>query len=211
MNKFPIQIIIIDDDPEMESRPLYKKLVNKYGKENLVWIDEPKEGLEYVKNSLTKMTIVILDYDFGSSKFNGVNLFQELQKESSLLYIILNTAKGVDDISKSELKVLINNHLMGLVDKAIDGYNETLNHVEKAIAFLNFRVDSVLEQWILRHEQFKQETPFIKDVDGKIYKLKDVLSEIRKDTPFGKKIVSKIISTAITILQGDIDKQENQT
>ena len=207
MNKTPVQIIIIDDDPNMESRPLYLKLIDLYGQENIVWIEQPEEGKSYVKNHLTQRTIIILDYDFGSKKANGLMLFNELQAESALLYIILNTAKIIDDIPYSELKLFINNHLMALVDKT-DGYKETLNQVEKAIGYLNNRVDCVLEEWILRHDRFKREKAYIKDADGKEYSLNDVLEEIRKDTEFGRRMTSNIISTAISMLQTDINKIE---
>jgi hypothetical protein len=203
------QIIIIDDDPEMESRPLYEELVDKYGKENLVWKENPNEGLTYVEENLTQKTIIILDYDFGSKRANGLQLFQELQKKSALLYIILNTAKIIDDIPHAELKSFINNHIMALVDKT-DGYKETLRQVEYAIGYLNNRVDCILEEWIIRHDFFTREKPYIKNEKGENISLNDVLNEIRKDTEFGRKMSSNIISTAISLLQKDIDKIEKK-
>jgi hypothetical protein len=203
-----IQIIIIDDDPEMESRPLYEELVEKYGKENVIWKENPDDGLSYVKNNLTQKTIIILDYDFGS-KENGLKLFQKIQDESALIYIILNTAKSIDEIPNDELKTFINNHLMALVDKT-DGYEKTLSEVDKAITYLNNRVDCILEEWILRHEFFTREKPYIRDEKGNNISLNDVLDEIRKDTEFGRKMSSNIISTAISLLQRDIDKIDKQ-
>ncbi len=205
MNKTPVQIIIIDDDPEMDSRPLYLKLVENYGKNNIVWKENPDDGLSYVKQNLIQKTIIILDYNFGSKKANGLTLFQDLQKESALLYIILNTSNIIDDIPHSELKSFINNHIMALVDKT-DGYKETLRQVEYGIGYLNNRVDCILEEWILRHERFTREKPYLKAADGTVYNLNDVLSEIRRDTDFGRKMSSNIISTAISMLQNDIDK-----
>jgi hypothetical protein len=203
-----VQIIIIDDDPEMASRPLYEELVGKYGKETIVWKDDPDEGLSYVKEHLTQKTIVILDYDFGSKR-NGLALFQELQEESALLYIILNTAKDINVIPHSELKSFINNHIMALVDKT-DGYIDTLKRVDYAIGYLNNRIDCILEEWILRHEFFTREKPYIRDEKGNNISLNDVLNEIRKDTEFGRKMSSNIISTAISLLQRDIDKIDKQ-
>jgi hypothetical protein len=204
-----IQIIIIDDDPEMESRPLYEELVEKYSKENVIWKENPDDGLSYIKNNLTRKTIIILDYDFGS-KENGLKLFQKIQGESALIYIILNTAKSIDEIPNDELKAFINNHLMALVDKADGGYEKTLFEVDKAISYLNNRVDCILEEWILRHEFFTREKPYIKDEKGNNISLNDVLNEIRKDTEFGRKMSRNIISTAISLLQRDIDKIDKQ-
>jgi len=205
----PIQIIIIDDDLEMKSRPLYEELVEIYGKENVVWKEDADAGVAYVSKNLDKKTIIILDYDFGSKKANGLKVFDELQKKSSLLYIILNTAKSIDEIPNHELKEFINNHLMALVDKT-DGYERTLLEVKKAIGCLNNRVDCILEEWILRHELFTREKPFIKDETGKAISLNDVLIEIRKDTDFGRKMTNNIISTAISLIQKDVDKLDKQ-
>ena len=199
------QIVIIDDDPEMESRPLYEELVEKYGKETIIWKENSDDGLSFIKKNLDKRTIIILDYDFGSKKDNGLKLFQKIQNESALLYIILNTAKSIDEIPNDELKAFINNHLMALVDKT-DGYEKTLLEIEKAINYLNNRVDCILEEWILRHEFFTREKPYIKDEKGNNISLNDVLNEIRKDTEFGRKMSSNIISTTISLLQKDIDK-----
>ncbi len=205
MSQLPVQIIIIDDDLEMESRPLYVKLSEKYGKEHITWKDNPETGISYVKKHLTQRTIIILDYHFGTKGATGLSLFRKLQKESSLLYIILNTAKVVDEIPNSELKIFINDHLMALVDKT-DGYNATIDQVEKAINYLDNRVDCILEAWIIRHEKFKKEKPFIKIDNDKSLSMQEVLHEIRKDTPLGKKMTSNIISIAITLLQKDINK-----
>jgi len=203
MQKQPVQIIIIDDDPHMGTRPIFVKLCQAYGKENVIWKENPNDGLTYVKEHLTRRTIIILDYDFGG-KVNCIDLFQELQGVSSLLYFIVSTAKQIEDIPRKDLKAFINNHLMALGDKT-DGYHATLKQVEKAIDYLNSRVDCILEEWILRHERFKRETPYM-TVDGTAYSLEDILNEIRKDTAFGKKMTSNIISTAITMMQRDIDK-----
>ena len=96
---------------------------------------------------------------------------------------------------------------MALVDKT-DGYKKTLDEIDKAIGYLNSSVDCILEEWILRHEQFTQETPYIKDEKGNPISLTDVLNEIRKNTDFGREITSNIISTAISLIQKDIDKIE---
>lgn len=200
-----LQIVVIDDDPEMAQRPLFIRLVALYGNENVILKSDMDSGFDYVKQNLTKKTVVILDYDFGSLTKNGFTLFKDIQEESALVYVILNTAKEISVFTLEQLKELVNNHLMALVDKT-DGYKKTLSEVEKAIKHLNNRVDSVLEEWILRHEFFTREKPYIKDEKGNNISLNDVLNEIRKDTEFGRKMSSNIISIAISTLQKDIAK-----
>ena len=199
------RIVFIDDDQEVTERPLYFKLEEKYGQDNIIWHDNPNSALEYIEKNLDKKTIILLDYDFGSQTSNGLEIFQKLQEVSSLLYIILYTAKSVN-IPNKQLITFINDHLMGLVDKTSGGYEEALLQVENAVKYLNNRVDCILEEWILRHKKFKREEPYLRVNEEKSYSLSEILSEIRQDTEFGRRMSSNIISTAITLLQRDIEK-----
>jgi hypothetical protein len=211
MQNRPFQIITIDDDLRFKERPLFEELVELYGEENVIWQETPEEGLAYIKENLTKRTIVILDYDFGTKKANGLTWLKPLQETSSLIYIILYTSHEVDVIDQKDLKDCINNHLMALVDKATDGYEIVLLEVEKAIGYLNNRIDCILEEWILRHEFFTREKAYLKDENGNLLSMNDVLNNIRQDTDLGRKMSSNIISTAISLLQKDIDKLDTKT
>jgi hypothetical protein len=211
MQNKPFQIITIDDDLRFKERPLFEELVELYGRENVIWQETPAEGLAYIKANLTKRTIVILDYDFGTKRPNGLTWLKPLQDASSLIYIILYTSHEVDVINPKQLKECINNHLMALVDKADDGDEIVLSEVEKAIGYLNNRIDCILEEWILRHEFFTREKAYMKDENGNILSMNDVLDNIRQDTFLGRKMSSNIISTAISLLQKDIDKLDTRS
>ncbi len=209
MQNRAIQIILIDDDLRFKTKPLYEELVEIYGEEAINWFETPDEGLAHIEDNLTKRTIVILDYHFGDSRPNGLTWLEPIQEKSSLIYVILNTSHEVDTIPTNELKDCINNHLMALVDKT-DGYQKTLSEIAKAIKYLNNRVDCILEEWILRHEFFTRGKPYIRDEKGNLISLNEVLSEIRRDTDFGRKMSQNIISSAISSLQEDIDKLDKQ-
>lgn len=210
MQNRPFQIIIIDDDLRFKQKPLFEELLEIYGEENVIWKETPKEGLEYLENNLMMRTIVVLDYHFGDKKPNGLSWIKPLQEMSSLLYIILNTSHELETISREDLKDCINNHLMALVDKT-DGYEKTIKEVGNAFRELNNRVDCILEEWILRHEFFTREKPYLKDENGTLLSMNDVLNNIRQDTDLGRKMSSNIISTAISLLQKDIDKLDTKT
>jgi hypothetical protein len=66
-----------------------------------------------------------------------------------------------------------------------------------------------LEEWILRHEFYTREKPYIKLQNGKTMSLNELLIAIRHDTPFGREMSNNIISTAITLIQRDIQKLDN--
>jgi hypothetical protein len=67
------------------------------------------------------------------------------------------------------------------------------------------RVSAVLAQWILRHEKFTREKPYIVR-NGKSVSLDDILKEIQDDTEEGRKFVDGIISITISMIVKDTEK-----
>ena len=57
------EIIIIDDDAKLNDDSLIWTLRDKYGDENIVFINKSQEGIDYVKNNLDKNLIVIIVKD----------------------------------------------------------------------------------------------------------------------------------------------------
>jgi hypothetical protein len=68
------------------------------------------------------------------------------------------------------------------------------------------RVAKILQDWIVRHEIFTREKPYIKYRDGTSKSLNSILSEIEDYTDFGRNFVDNIISTAIGLIVNDIEK-----
>ena len=192
------QILIIDDLLR-DNAPLVVNLREKYGDSNIIRFKQSKEGLDYVKANLSQKMVIILDWEFGKGEMQGIDVFDEIRKETSLIYIIVNTAKALSDISSLDLKKLINNDAMAIVDKT-DGYKKTLDFVDKAIHQLDSRLDSVLEQWVNRHSEDERIKPYIATRSGKVYSLNDLLDEIRHQTEMGKDMEKKMIYLTIDLL-----------
>lgn len=191
--------ILIIDDLLKDNAPLVIELKEKYSSENVLRFKQSKEGLDYVKANLAQKMVIILDWEFGKGEMQGIDVFDEIRKETSLIYIIVNTAKALSDISNLDLKKLINNDAMAIIDKT-DGYKKTLNFVDNAIHQLDSRLDSVLEQWVNRHSADERIKPFIATRSGRIYNLNDLLSEIRQKTELGKDMEKKMIYLTIDLL-----------
>ena len=113
--------------------------------------------------------------------------------------IIFNTVKEIDDIPRKQLKKMINNDAMAIVDKT-DGYKTTLKFVDEAVHQLDSRLDSVLEQWVNRHSEDERIKPFIASRSGQVYSLNDLLKEIRLKTLMGKDMEKKMIYLTIDLL-----------
>lgn len=191
--------ILIIDDLLLENAPLVVDLKEKYGDENIIRFKQSKEGLDYVKANLYQKMIIILDWEFGKGEMQGIDVFNEIRKKTSLIYIIVNTAKSFSDISNLDLKNLINNDAMAIVDKT-DGYKTTLKFVDEAVHQLDSRLDSVLEQWVNRHSEDERIKPFIASRSGQVYSLNDLLKEIRHKTDLGKDMEKKMIYLTIDLL-----------
>lgn len=191
--------ILVIDDLLKDNAPLVVGLKEKYGENSIIRFKQSKEGLDYVKANISQKMVIILDWEFGKGEMQGIDVFDEIRKETSLIYIIINTAKALSDISSLDLKKLINNDAMAIVDKT-DGYKITLKFVEEAIHQLDSRLESVLEQWINRHSDDERIKPFIATRSGEIYNLNDLLKEIRQKTELGKDMERKMIYLTIDLL-----------
>lgn len=191
--------ILIIDDLLKDNAPLVVDLKEKYGENSIIRFKQSKDGLDYVKANISQKMVIILDWEFSKGEMQGIDVFDEIRKETSLIYIIINTAKALSDISSLDLKKLINNDAMAIVDKT-DGYKATLKFVEEAIHQLDSRLESVLEQWINRHSDDERIKPFIATRSGEIYNLNDLLKEIRQKTELGKDMERKMIYLTIDLL-----------
>jgi DNA-binding NtrC family response regulator len=197
---YPYQIVIIDDDPEFDTRPVFYELADKYGEQNIIWKQDPKDGIDYIKNHLNKRTVVILDYSFKSNQ-NGLAWFQQMQKMSSLLYVILYTNK-FDMIPIGELEDFINNHLMGIVSKVGEGndYPKLLKQVEHGFEYLSRGVDVCLEEWIMSLDEDERAEKNIISRSGRSWSLDDLLQEIRQRTPEGIEAEKNIITLSLDLI-----------
>ena len=192
------KIVVIDDNLR-ENTPLMVELIEKYDEENVLLFKQSKAGLDYVLENLSRKMIVILDLGFGNGEMQGIDVFEEIRKKTSLIYIIVNTAQPLSLISNIDLKKMINNDAMAIVEK-MDGYKTTLKFVDEAVHQLDSRLDSVLEQWVNRHSEDERIKPFIASRSGQVYSLNDLLKEIRLKTLMGKDMEKKMIYLTIDLL-----------
>ena len=201
------KIIIIDDAIIPEDEAYVFKLGQIYGEENIHIFSNPTEGSQFIKENITKKMIVLLDIMFGKKPL-GLDIFKEITDETALVCFIVMTG-NIEKLDKKQWLNLVNAHAWYILDR-VATTEEILHVIKTANNAISARIDGALEEWILRHERFKREKAYIKHADGKEYSLNDVLSEIRKDTDFGRKMTTNIISTAISMLQNDINKLEKQ-
>jgi hypothetical protein len=198
MGNSKLKIIVIDDNIK-KTDPLLVHLQLNFKEADVILKDNAQEGLEYILNNLNNKMIVLLDYDLGAGEPNGTKIFLRIREKTALLFVIIITAKLIDDIPNNELVTYINKDALAVIDKTTSLVDK-IKLVKEALHALDVRVDCVLEQWIYKHTEEERNEPYLTTSSGKVHTLKSILMEIRQQTEFGKTIERNILLLAIDLL-----------
>jgi DNA-binding NtrC family response regulator len=193
-----LKIIVVDDNIKITD-PLLVQLQMNFKDADIILKDNAKDGLEYIIKNLNSKMIVLLDYDLGRGEPNGTEIFSKIRETTSLLYVIIITAKLIDDIPNKELVTYINKDALAVIDKTTS-LEDKIKLVRKAIHTLDVRVDCTLEQWITNHSDDELNEPYLTTNTGTKLTLKDVLKEIRQQTDLGRKLERNIMMLAVDLL-----------
>lgn len=194
----PIKILVIHDDM-MDNDPLLYTLGEKFGKENVLLEKKSSKGLEYIYENLSSKLIVLLDFDLGAGEPHAPVVFEKIREKTSLIYVIIYTAKQFSSIPNEDLISFINNEALGIIQSTAD-ISEVVKIIEKAAHQLDTRVDCVLEQWISKHSDDERTKPYLTTKSDKVYTLDDLIVEIRKETELGQQLEKSILQLAIELL-----------
>lgn len=194
----PTKIVIIHDDV-IEDHPMIVELGLKHGPENIILFPHSKDGLNYVLENLGQKMVVLLDKNFKDPQdISGLRVFEGIREKTSLVYVILITVSKITEIDDDELKMLINKDLFKFESFTSD-YTTIINLIDEAILSLSLRVDSVIEDWIMRHPPEKREQTLFKTKEGVAYSMNDVLDSIRKQTDIGVGFERSLLKLAIEL------------
>ena len=192
-----MNIIVIDDNMK-KNDPFLVELALNFTDANIVLKNNNKDGLDYIMKNINSKMIVLLDYDMGGGE-TGTEVFFKIREKTALIYIIIITAKLIENIPNKELAEYINKDALAIFDRNTS-LKERLDLVKKAVHALDVRLDCVLEQWINKHSEKERNEPYLKTVSGKEYTLKDILAEIRQQTEFGKSMERKMLLLTVDLL-----------
>ena len=194
----PVKIIIIHDDIKLND-PLIITLNEEFGEGNIKLEKRSSEGLKYIHENLSSKLIVLLDFDLGAGEPHAPEVIEKIREDTSLVYVIIITAKQFSSISHEALIKFINNDALAIIQNTAD-IKEIISLVKEAEHKLDTRIDCVLEQWISRHSDKDREKPYLTTRSGKVYTLNDLMIEIRKETPLGQQMEKSILQLAIELL-----------
>lgn len=194
----PTKVVIIHDTLK-NNDPLMIVLKEKYGAENVHLIEHSEEGLNFVLENLTQKMILILDLDLHVDERQGYEIFKDIREKTSLVYIIIWTAKDLNDISKDYLVGWINNDFLALAHSTTD-YGKIMPLVIKAEHQLDLRIDTILEEWISSLSNEERSKTFIITKNGEKFTLEDIIISIRKGEDLGRSIEKSILKLAVYLL-----------
>lgn len=198
MNIAPVKIVVIHDGLIPKVDPLLVMLKLKFGDDNVIHFENSNDGLDYVLKNLSQKMVVLLDKNFSKGEKSGIQVFEEIRKETFLVYVILVTADEYYKIKNEDLILLIN-HDAFAIENVTSDYKKIIALVDQAAHKLNARIDAVLEDWITKHKPEDRERPLLKTKDGKVYSMKDILESIRHQTEIGKEFEANLVKLAIDL------------
>jgi hypothetical protein len=197
MTLMPAKIIAINDGLIPDIDPLFIALKEGLPSNEIVHFPNSNEGLKYVLENLNQKMVVILDINFSPGEKSGYEVFDDIRKKTSLVFIIMVTVRNLSEIPLSNLIAWINNDAVALENTF--SYPKIVSLVRDAIHKLDVQVDCVIEEWIMRHPPDNREQPLIKTKDGKSYSMNDILKAIRHREPIGLEFERNLLKLAIDI------------
>lgn len=192
------KIVVIHDGLIPKIDPLLIELHKEYGVEAVEHFENSNKGLEYVLNHLNQRMIVLLDINFSQGELSGVQVFEDIKERTSLVAVIMITARSINELNHNDLVAMINHDAFAIEN--VFKYPQIIDLVNSAAHKMEVRVDSALEQWILLHPERDLNEPYIITRESKAYTLRNILEEIRSQTPFGRDIEKNMLMLAIDLL-----------
>lgn len=193
-----LKVLIIHDDLS-ELDPIVITLKEIYGTNNVILEPISENGIKYIEQNLTSKLIVLLDFDLGTGHPNAPIVFKKIREKTSLIYVIIWTAKLLSEIGREDLIDFINNDALAFVQNT-ESTEVVVNLVEKASHQLETRVDCILEEWISKRDSDELIKPYLTTKSGQVYTLADLMVEIRLETELGRQMKKSILLLAIDLL-----------
>ncbi|MEP4077371.1 hypothetical protein [Haloferula sp.] len=174
-------------------------LKEKFGAENVALEERSSRAIETLRRKRGEKVVVLLDFDLGHGEPHAPEVLMAIREFTSLIYVIVVTAKQFSDIAPEDLVKFVNNDAFAIIQNT-DDIDEIIDLTVKAAHSMDTRIDSVLEQWISNRSEEEAKRPYLSTPDGKSYSLSELQNEIRHQSPIGKDLEKSILHLAIELL-----------
>lgn len=184
-----IKIVVIDDDPRVQEDAVWERI--EHNVSEIKFFQNANEGLNFIKQNLSVRIIVFLDWKFGSGLRQGNDVLNEIHILSPYIPVIVFTGQN---INIEETERMFNGCAFRCVSKSADT-QVLLETINQAIRKIQTDITYVIERWIDEHGQDALQEPYISSA-GKTYSLKEIMDNIREQSPFGQELTQGIFSLA---------------
>jgi len=202
--KSDINVIIIHDDIKPKSF-LITKLEESF--QNVILIDNPKEGITYVSEHYSEKMIIVLDINFGED-IDGYEVLEKIRDYSYLIEVIILSAEDLPgtDMIKNVNK-LFGFDTFDYVIRKPENQNKPIQSVLKAREKIDNSISVAVDKWIEVRDRDRRNKPYMIDHKGKQYSLEDIKKEITMRTEEGMEIEKNITMLAIKLMMDSSQKK----
>lgn len=178
-NKF--HIIIVDDTMGKMDPFVINMKINYAADAVISYFDNVEDAMTFVDNHMAERMIIFMDCKFGSI-WQGIDAVIDIRKKTALIYVVMMSANPMSQLKSDDLIKLINTeNIFFIKNTDEDGAKEK---IEKIRSIWKSRFDCTLERWLIRHPEIADKEAY--STVEKKYTWKDILSELRMQTPAGK-------------------------
>ncbi|MFI3296589.1 MAG: response regulator [bacterium] len=194
MKKDDVSIVFIDDDIKFKEDPVLEEARELFL--NVEFISDSNKAMNYINEHFSEKMIIVLDMKFSGSMPNGGEVLKKVRDLTHLIPVIIWSGNDVD---KNELSNLFENKAFAFVSKSSSSA-ELIDTIIKAYSTFKNTISCAIEDWIKVHPEESLSKPFITSLDGKMFTLGDILTEIRMQTPMGLDMAKKLNNLTIDLL-----------
>lgn len=192
-----MKLIIIDDTFQLDDAAIDTVKIELPEIETVIY----KTGNDFFDaldkdSSLIFQSIIVLDLSFGSGQMQGIDILKEIRKFSKLVPVIIFT--GADEPSQL-IPDFINLDTNAYLTKTASS-DEFVEKVKKCKEMLQNNVAAALCEWLEAHPDSEKDTPFIYNVDGKNYSLKQIYEELKQNTNVGKQFYNRLLRLTVDLV-----------
>lgn len=202
--KSNINIIIIHDDIKPKSF-LITKLEEHF--ENVILIDNPKDGIKYVSEHYSEKMIIVLDINFGE-EIDGYEVLEKIRDYSYLIEVIILSAEDLPGTEMIEnVNKLFGFDTFDYIIRKPKNQDKLIGSILRAKEKIDNSISSAIDKWIEVRDRDRRNKPYIIDHEGKSYTLDDIKKEINMQTPEGMQIEKNITMLAIKLMMDSSQKK----
>jgi|GEM_PF-2883663 len=202
--KSNINIIIIHDDIKPRSF-LITKLEESF--QNVILIDNPRDGITYVSKHYSEKMIIVLDINFGE-EIDGYGVLEKIRDYSYLIEVVILSAEDLPGTQMIEnVNKLFGFDTFDYIIRKPKNQDKLIQSIFKAKEKIDNSISSAIDKWIEVRDRDRRNKPYMIDHKGKSYTLDDIKKEINMQTTEGMQIEKNITMLAIKLMMDSSQKK----